>query len=116
GGIIGARLLFVIEHWNDQFKDNLSDIFAINEGGISIYGALIGGMIFGFTYVFLRRHHVPALPMADAAAPGTMLGMAIGRIGDVINGEHISKASDLPWAVRYTHPGSLSYGLPPQHP
>jgi phosphatidylglycerol:prolipoprotein diacylglycerol transferase len=42
--------------------------------------------------------------------------MAIGRVGDVINGEHISKSSDLPWAVQYLHPGSLSYGLPPQHP
>jgi phosphatidylglycerol:prolipoprotein diacylglycerol transferase len=39
----------------------------------------------------------------DGAAFGIILGMGIGRIGDLINGEHFAKTSDLPWAVRYTH-------------
>ena len=44
GGIIGARGLYVLENWS-LFEDDLGDIFAINTGGISIYGALIGGAI-----------------------------------------------------------------------
>lgn len=115
GGIIGARLLFVAENWSD-FENDLGKIFAINEGGISIYGALIGGVLFGLVYALFRRALVPILPALDAGAPGALLGMAIGRIGDIINGEHISDGSDLPWAVRYTHENSPSFGLAPQHP
>jgi prolipoprotein diacylglyceryltransferase len=44
GGIIGARGLYVIENWS-QFEDDLGEVFAVNTGGISIYGALIGGTI-----------------------------------------------------------------------
>lgn len=119
GGIIGARGLYVIEHWSD-FKDNLSDIFAINTGGISIYGALIGGTIGAWLYAFFRR--VPNIPKgADIAAMGGIVGMAIGRIGDIINGEHYSKTTDLPWGVVYTNthsPSYLRFGADalPQHP
>lgn len=42
----------------------------------------------------------------DAGAAGLPLGVAIGRVGDVINGEHFGPASDLPWAFRYAHPGA----------
>lgn len=119
GGIIGARTLYVIENWSD-FKDNLGDVFAINTGGISIYGALIGGTIGGWAYAFLRR--VPNIPRgADIAAMGGILGMAVGRIGDIINGEHFASDTGLPWGVVYTHPNSPSYirfgpAALPQHP
>lgn len=115
GGIVGARGLYVAEHWS-RFENDLGGIFAINEGGISIYGALIGGVVFGLAYALPRRSKLPLLPTMDAGAAGALLGMAIGRIGDIINGEHIANSSDLPWAVRYTHPNSLSFGLPAQHP
>jgi phosphatidylglycerol:prolipoprotein diacylglycerol transferase len=44
----------------------------------------------------------------DVAAFGAALGLSVGRIGDLINGEHFSKVSDLPWAVRYTNLNSPS--------
>jgi len=47
----------------------------------------------------------------DCALFGALLGMAIGRIGDFINGEHIAKASNLPWAVKYTDPDSPGYSF-----
>jgi len=103
GGIIGARTLFVLEHL-ENFRDSPLDVFRINEGGISIYGALIGGALFGTIYVWLR--HIPFHKGADAAALGAIVGMAIGRIGDVINGEHHASESTLPWAVRYVHPNT----------
>jgi phosphatidylglycerol:prolipoprotein diacylglycerol transferase len=54
--------------------------------------------------------------LADIAAPALLISMAIGRIGDVINGEHWAKATDLPWGVIYTHPESLGGGRPASHP
>ena len=107
GGIIGARTLFVLENL-DQFRDDPLDVFAINAGGISIYGALIGGTLGALAYVAWRRF--PRLgAMADVAAMGGIIGMAVGRIGDIINGEHFSKTTDWPIGVLYTHSDSPSY-------
>jgi phosphatidylglycerol:prolipoprotein diacylglycerol transferase len=106
GGIIGARGLYVIENWS-LFKDDLGGMFEVNTGGISIYGALIGGTIGGWLYARLSR--VKNIPKgADIAAIGGILGMAVGRIGDIINGEHFAKTTDLPWGVVYTNPNSPS--------
>ena len=126
GGIIGARALYVIENFND-FKADPVDIIRVNTGGISIYGALIGGTIGAWLYAFIRK--VPNIPRgADIAVMGGILGMAVGRIGDVINGEHFASDTDLPWGVVYTHPNIpsvLNEGGPtasgdilvqPQHP
>jgi phosphatidylglycerol:prolipoprotein diacylglycerol transferase len=119
GGIIGARGLYVIENWS-QFEDDLGDIFAVNTGGISIYGALIGGTIGAWLYAIARR--VPNIPKgADIAAIGAILGMALGRIGDIINGEHFASTTDLPWGLVYTNqnsPSFIRFGIlaEPQHP
>ncbi|HXG36128.1 MAG TPA: prolipoprotein diacylglyceryl transferase [Dehalococcoidia bacterium] len=110
GGIIGARALFVIENW-DRFEDDPGDIFALNAGGISIYGALIGGTLAAWGYCLIVR--LPNIPRAaDVAALGAILGMAIGRIGDVINGEHYAEATSLPWGVKYTDPDSPGFLTP----
>ena len=107
GGIVGARALYVIENFSD-FKDDPLDIIRVNTGGISIYGALIGGTIGGWLYAYFRK--VPNLPRgADIAVMGGILGMAVGRIGDVINGEHFASDTDLPWGVVYTDPNSPSF-------
>jgi len=107
GGIIGARALFVLENL-DQFRDDPGRIFALNAGGISIYGALIGGSLGAWLYTLAAR--VPGKwRAADVAALGAIVGMAVGRIGDIINGEHFAEATSLPWGVRYTHPDSPSF-------
>ncbi|MEK7247074.1 MAG: prolipoprotein diacylglyceryl transferase family protein, partial [Chloroflexota bacterium] len=114
GGIIGARGLYVIEEWS-LFKDNLGDIVAINTGGISIYGALIGGTIGAWSYAMITK--VPNIPRgADIAGIGAIVGMAVGRIGDIINGEHFAKTTDLPWGLVYTNINSPSFGRAAQHP
>jgi phosphatidylglycerol:prolipoprotein diacylglycerol transferase len=109
-GIIGARALFVAERWGDPGLESVIDIFRINEGGISIYGGVLGGIVGGVGYCFFRK--LPLRRAADVAAFGALSGMAIGRIGDLINGEHFAEASSLPWAVRYTNIHSPST----QHP
>jgi phosphatidylglycerol:prolipoprotein diacylglycerol transferase len=114
-GLIGARALYVIENYGDNSSiDSFLDIFRITEGGISIYGAIIGGAIGGWAYGMRKK--LPAAAGADAAVFGMMLGLAIGRIGDLINGEHFAKTSDLPWAVTYSHPNSPAFFREPMHP
>jgi phosphatidylglycerol:prolipoprotein diacylglycerol transferase len=123
GGIIGARGLYVIEHWS-KFENDLGDIFAINAGGISIYGALIGGTVGAWAYAIVTK--VPNIPKgADIAALGAIVGMATGRIGCLSLGDIPSETTSLPWGVQYTHVDSPSFqpdlalaGLaqPVQHP
>jgi phosphatidylglycerol---prolipoprotein diacylglyceryl transferase len=99
--IVGARLFYVVEHW-DKFSDDLPGIvFGVTEGGITLYGGLIGGALAGVIYAIWKK--LPVGIALDAAAPGMLLGQALGRVGDLINGEHAGTASDLPWAVRYTN-------------
>lgn len=103
--LIGARLFFVFEHW-DRFENDLATIITdVTEGGITLYGGLIGGVLGGVIYGVLRGW--PIGIGLDAAAPGMILGQGLGRIGDLINGEHLATGSDLPWAFVYTHPNTL---------
>lgn len=103
--VLGARLFYVFEHFG-HFRDQPWEILTgLNEGGITLYGGLIGGVLGGAIYGLIRRW--PVAVGLDAAAPGMVLGQAIGRIGDLINGEHLATESNLPWAVRYTHPNTL---------
>lgn len=113
GGIVGARLLYIFENL-DNFADDPLEIFALTEGGISVLGALLGGSLATFLYVVFTR--LPWARTGDIAVPGTMLGFAFGRFGDIINGEHIGARSDLPWATVYEHPDSPAFLLPSHHP
>lgn len=106
--IIGARLFYTIEHWSEfsgSWENYRSIVTGIAEGGITLYGGLIGGVLGGLIYALIHRW--PIGITLDAAAPGMLLGQGIGRIGDLINGEHWADASNLPWAVRYVHPDTL---------
>ncbi|MCC6416973.1 MAG: prolipoprotein diacylglyceryl transferase [Gemmataceae bacterium] len=103
--IVGARLLFVVEHWDKYSEDIPKIVTGITEGGITLYGGLIGGVLGGLVYALFRKW--PIAIVLDAAAPGMILGQAIGRLGDLINGEHHATMSDLPWAVRYINPNTL---------
>lgn len=103
--IVGARLFYVFEHWDNFSGDLPAIVLDITEGGITLYGGLIGGALGGLLYGIWKKW--PVGIGLDAAAPGMILGQGIGRIGDLINGEHLATTSDLPWAVRYTHPDTL---------
>ena len=114
-GLVGARALYVIENYGDNSNiDSFIDIFRVTEGGISIWGAMIGGALGGWAYGL--RNKLPSAAGADAAAFGMLLGLAVGRIGDIINGEHFAKVSDLPWAVYYSNVNSPGFFRDPSHP
>jgi phosphatidylglycerol:prolipoprotein diacylglycerol transferase len=135
-GIIGARVFHVIDFWSAIYVFDPISVFYIWKGGIAIYGAVIGGTIGGYLYLRIRNNnyvlrYVTYLPLlnkikpislpkpgifADLLAPGMILGMAIGRIGDVINGEHFASVTDLPWGIIYTHPLSPGVNRAATHP
>ena len=111
GAIIGARLFHVIDQWDFYSKDPFQ-IIKINEGGLAIYGTIVGGPLAGAIYAWRKGLNVARL--ADVAAPPLILGMAIGRIGDIINGEHHgAHAQGFPLAFVYTNPNTLGeIGVP----
>jgi phosphatidylglycerol:prolipoprotein diacylglycerol transferase len=112
-GLIGARLLYVWENFK-LFSGNLSRIFLVTEGGISQWGGLFGAMV--GAYIWARRASFSYWKVLDAAGAAAMIGLAIGRVGDVINGEHHGTPTNLPWGVEYVNPDTL--GQPGQvvHP
>lgn len=82
--IICARLYYVAFEW-DSYKDDLWSIFAIWEGGIAIYGAVIGSVIGGF--LFSRYSKISFGDILDIGGPGLIIGQAIGRWGNFVNQE-----------------------------
>ncbi|MGE0601164.1 MAG: prolipoprotein diacylglyceryl transferase [Dehalococcoidia bacterium] len=112
--IVGARLFYVFEHWDRFSGDPLKIVTGITEGGITLYGGLLGGVLGGLLYALW--HKWPIGIGLDNAAYGLILGQGIGRIGDLINGEHLADKTDLPWGVKYLNPGSPQYQWWLDHP
>ena len=113
GGLIGSRLVHVIDYWN-YYLANPGSILAFWVGGQAVWGGILGGTLTGVIFARVKRFRLGRY--ADLIAPGIIMAQAIGRIGDIINGEHISALTNLPWGVVYIHPNSPGYGLPPVHP
>lgn len=83
-GIVGARLYYVLMSWH-QFAYNPISILYVWQGGIAIYGAVIGGAI--GAWVYARRKKLRFLTLADMVVPGLLLAQAIGRWGNYFNME-----------------------------
>ncbi len=103
-GVIGARLFYVAEYWSESFagknpRDTLLEIINIPEGGLVVFGGLIGAA-FGFV-VFVLKNRLPLLAMADLIAPSMAIGLALGRIGCFLNGCCYGGATELPWHVTF---------------
>jgi len=105
GGFIGARALFVVDHWSTYASDPMRS-FAVREGGLAIQGALLGGLVAGALSARLRR--LPVLVLADIAAPAVVLGQAIGRLGCLFTGDALGGPTSLPWGVSYTNAASMA--------
>jgi phosphatidylglycerol:prolipoprotein diacylglycerol transferase len=137
GGIIGARILHIIDWWDEVYSHNPLSLLYVWQGGIAIFGAILGGFVGGSLYIIVRNSDwflrlwgkyfrfagepnkapLPSIGhLADIAAPALLIAMAIGRVGDIINGEHFASFTHLPWGVIYTHPESPGFGRPASHP
>jgi phosphatidylglycerol:prolipoprotein diacylglycerol transferase len=120
GGMIGARIVFIIVNWRDYLEHPLK-VFKIWEGGLVVYGALLGGLA---AYLWYTNKHnirgIEKLRLADIMIVGVPLAQAFGRLGCVAAGccwgaeaYHIDAAgqvvADIPLAA-YFPEGSLAYG------
>lgn len=92
GALLGARLAYVINHLGDYLDDPLG-IVRVWEGGFSLLGGLAGAIAAG--YPRLRRESIPFWRFMDAVVPGLALGIAVGRIGDLIIADHLGKPTDF---------------------
>ena len=95
-GVVGARLYHVVTDWS-AFSGHLGDIPLIQQGGLGIYGAILGGAI--GAAIGARRAGVPLLVILDCTAPGTALAQALGRFGNYANQELFGGPTDLPWGL-----------------
>ena len=97
-GFVAARLYHVITDNALYADETFPGVFAVWNGGLGIYGAVVGGFL--GLLVFARLRGIGPLAFADAAVPGVVLAQAIGRWGNYFNQELFGRPSDLPWAIR----------------
>lgn len=96
--IIGARLYYVIFSW-DFYSQHPEKIFAIREGGLAIYGGIIGGVLTAIVYSHVKKKNFWV--MADTMAPSLILGQMLGRWGNFFNKEAFGGFTDNLFAMRY---------------
>ena len=101
GGLVGARALHVLDRFDDYRRDPLA-ILNVAQGGLAIYGAVLGGAL--GTWLFARRHELSFAVLADTVVPGLALAQAIGRLGCVVNGDAWGAPTGVAWAFVYINP------------
>jgi phosphatidylglycerol:prolipoprotein diacylglycerol transferase len=112
-GLIGARLYHILTPspasglTTQYYLENPLQMLAIWNGGLGIYGGIVGGII--GIWLFARRHKQPLWRWLDLVAPSMAIGQAIGRWGNFVNQELYGAPSDLPWAI-YIAPGNRLSG------
>ena len=102
GGLIGARLYYVLFNLDYYQTQPWWRIFAVWEGGLAIHGGLIAGLLTGGAYVWAKG--LPLLTYLDIVAPALALAQAIGRWGNFFNEEAFGGPTDLPWKLFISEP------------
>lgn len=100
GTILGARSLFVVSYWREQFADKpFYEIFMVQHGGLVFYGGFIGASLACILYARIKK--LPLWKLADIVTPSIALGSVFGRIGCLFNGCCYGRACQLPWAIHF---------------
>lgn len=100
GAVIGARLYYVIFSWSHYVvngKIQWKSLVNIRDGGLAIYGGIIGALLVGG--IILRLHKIRTLAMFDIAGMGLLIGQAIGRWGNYANQEAYGAVTTMPWGM-----------------
>jgi phosphatidylglycerol:prolipoprotein diacylglycerol transferase len=108
GGIIGARLMHIIDKWN-YYVTHPEQL--LNFAGLAIWGAVLGGL--AAIVIYSRIKKISFWELGDIIAPGAILGQAIGRVGCLVNGCCYGLTCELPIAILYLNPDSYApHGVP----
>jgi phosphatidylglycerol:prolipoprotein diacylglycerol transferase len=113
-GLLVGRLVHVLGWW-DYYLTNSSTIWQLNVDGLSLWGALLGGLLIALAR--LKRDTLRRRRILDVIAPKLGLGIAIGRVGAFLDGHGQGLPSDLPWATQYASrlAATPDFGVP-RHP
>ena len=108
-GIVGARLFYITQYWRETFLDHTGQMLPLDkllfsilnfaQGGLVVLGSVLAGALGAF--IFMHRNKMPVLRTFDVMAPALMLGIAIGRIGCLLNGCCFGGVTDHSWAITF---------------
>ncbi|MCK4859834.1 MAG: prolipoprotein diacylglyceryl transferase [Candidatus Omnitrophica bacterium] len=110
GGILGARLFYVLVYNFNFYLTHPAEMLAIWHGGLSVHGGFLGGLLGGLIYC--HRKKIDFFALADLFVIPLSICLCLGRIGNFINGELYGRISSLPWAVKF--PGVEGFRHPSQ--
>jgi len=110
GGVLGAKLYFLLDHWGDMVRDPMGMIFS--GSGLTYYGGLFGGAL--GVIIGTWKYRIPIGRLADLGAPFIALGYAVGRVGCFLNGDDYGKPTGVPWGM--TFPKGTPATTVPVHP
>ena len=108
GVILGGRLGFVLFYQPSYYLSHPLEIVKVWQGGMAFHGGLLGVVIASF--LFARRHQIPALSLGDLIAYTVPPGLLLGRLANFVNAELWGRPSELPWAVVF--PGAAAQDCP----
>jgi phosphatidylglycerol:prolipoprotein diacylglycerol transferase len=114
-GVLGARMLYVLEHIA-EFRREWGSVLALWQGGLTLYGGIVAGAVMGL--LAAQRLGLPRWSVADALTPAIALGTAFGRMGCFLNGCCYGRPTSQPWGVTFP-PDSfagLEFGNARVHP
>jgi phosphatidylglycerol---prolipoprotein diacylglyceryl transferase len=103
-GIAGGRLYYVVQNNPSFFVHHPAQIIAVWQGGMAFYGAIFGGAL--AIIIAAWRWHMPFWSLLDIGALGLAIGQAIGRIGNIINGDIVGYKTNG-WGFEYTNPNTF---------
>lgn len=113
--IIGARIYYVAFQWG-YYGSHPADIVKIWQGGLAIHGGVIGGTL--AVFLFAQRKQIRFWALTDAISLSLILGQAIGRIGNLMNGDAYGIPTTLPWGIHFpaNSPAGMAYPGQATHP
>ena len=97
GGIVGARVYYVLFMWREFYANNPLEVFAVWHGGLAIHGGILGGVL--AAYLYSRAQKVNFFDLTDASSPLLALGQVFGRFGNFMNGDAHGIPTKLPWGI-----------------
>jgi phosphatidylglycerol:prolipoprotein diacylglycerol transferase len=109
-GIVGGRLYYVVQNNPGFYWHHPAQIIAVWQGGMAFFGAMFGGAV--AVAISSWRWHIPFWSLLDIGALGMTIGQAIGRIGNIINGDIVGYKTNG-WGFEYTNPNTFG---PPNVP